>query len=149
MRDEQGTKAEKPFVTGTGGGFSLLSVFLLLQAPDREIGMNDATAKARLEASLVELEARLTNISRDLAEPPDPDWDEQAIAQEDDQALEHQGSLIEQEITSVRRALGRIEDGTYGICVRCGEKISPERLKARPEAALCIACARSAAYPTV
>lgn len=109
--------------------------------------MNDAAAKALLEASLVELEARLTNISRDLAEPADPDWDEQAIAQEDDQALEHQASLIEQEIKSVRRALGRIEDGTYRTCVRCGEQISTDRLKARPEAALCIACARSAAYP--
>ena len=47
------------------------------------------------------------------------------------------------EIASVQRALGRIEDGTYGTCVRCGEEIAPERLEARPEAALCISCARS------
>jgi RNA polymerase-binding protein DksA len=103
-----------------------------------------AAAKARLEASLAELEARLTNISRDLSEPPDSDWDEQAIAQEDDEALEHQAVLVEKEIASVQRALGRIEDGSYGTCVRCGEKIAPERLDARPEAALCIGCARAA-----
>ena len=104
-----------------------------------------AAAKVRLQASLTELEGRLTNIARDLDQPPDRDWDEQAIEIEDDEALEHQAALVEKEIESVQRALGRIEDGTYGTCVRCGEPIAPERLDARPEAALCIHCARSAA----
>lgn len=104
-----------------------------------------AAAKVRLQASLAELEGRLTNIARDLDQPPDRDWDEQAIEIEDDEALEHQAALVEKEIASVQRALGRIEDGTYGTCVRCGEPIAPERLDARPEAALCIHCARSAA----
>jgi len=102
-------------------------------------------AKARLEASLAELEARLTNISHDLSKPPESDWEEQAIAQENDEALEHQGALVEREIASVQRALDRIEDGSYGTCVRCGAEIAPERLDARPEAALCIGCARAAA----
>jgi RNA polymerase-binding protein DksA len=101
-------------------------------------------AKARLEASLAELEARLSTLARDLAEPPSRDWDEMAIEQEDDEALEHQAVLVEKEIASIQRALGRIKDGSYGTCVRCGEEIAPERLEARPEAALCIACARSA-----
>ncbi|HLO20273.1 MAG TPA: TraR/DksA family transcriptional regulator [Sphingomicrobium sp.] len=104
-----------------------------------------AAARANLEASLAELEARLANISSDLSEPADPDWAEQAVAQEDDEALQHQEALVEQEIASVKRALGRIKDGTYGTCVRCGEEIAPERLEARPEAALCIDCARAAA----
>jgi RNA polymerase-binding transcription factor DksA len=101
-------------------------------------------AKARLQASLAELEARLTNITRDLSEAPDRDWDEQAIEVEDDEALEHQAALVEKEIASVQRALGRIADGTYGECVRCGGEIAPARLEARPEAALCIDCARAA-----
>lgn len=103
-----------------------------------------AAAKARLEASLAELEARLATLARDLSEPPSADWDELAIEQEDDDALEGQAILVEREIASVRRALGRIEDETYGICVRCGDDIAPKRLQARPEAALCIGCARSA-----
>jgi DnaK suppressor protein len=107
--------------------------------------MPDAeAARKRLEASLAELEGRLANLARDLSEPPNRDWDEFAIEQEDDEALEHQAILVEKEIASVQRALGRIKDGSYGICVRCGEDIAPERLEARPEAALCIACARSA-----
>lgn len=104
-----------------------------------------AAAKTRLEASLAELEGRLATITRDLSKPPNRDWDEQAVEQEDDEALEHQAVLVQKEIASVRRALSRIEDGTYGTCVRCGEAIAPERLEARPEAALCIDCARSAA----
>ena len=47
-----------------------------------------AAAKARLETSLVELEARLTQIARDPSEPLNADWDEQAIEKEDDAALE-------------------------------------------------------------
>lgn len=100
--------------------------------------------RGRLEAQLAELEGRRGRIAQDLAEPPDRDWDEQAIEMEDDEALERQGSLIEREIGSVKRALGRIEEGTYGECVRCGGEIAPARLTARPEAALCIDCARQA-----
>ena len=103
-----------------------------------------AAAKARLEASLAELESRLSNIAHDLAEPPNADWDEFAVEQEDDVSLERQGALVEKEIASIQRALGRIKDGSYGICVRCGEEIAPDRLEARPEAALCINCARAA-----
>ena len=103
-----------------------------------------AAAKERLETQLAELEARQVRIAEDLAEPPDRDWDEQAIEREDDDALEGQGMLIAREIASVKRALARIADGTYGECVRCGGDIAPGRLEARPEAALCIDCARKA-----
>lgn len=43
-------------------------------------------------------------------------------------------------IPKIESALERIENGTYGICVGCGEKISEKRLEFRPEAALCIVC---------
>ncbi len=105
---------------------------------------NIAAAKARLEAQLAELEARRARIAEDLAEPLHPDSSEQAIEMEDDASLEGQGALVEREIASVKRALARIEDGVYGECVRCGEDIAAARLEARPEAALCIDCARKA-----
>ncbi|MCL6699133.1 TraR/DksA family transcriptional regulator [Sphingomonas sp. NSE70-1] len=102
-----------------------------------------AAFKARLEADLEELESRQSRIADDLAEPLNADSSEQAIEMEDDAALEGQGALIAKEIASIKRALARIEDGTYGECVRCGGEIAPARLEARPEAALCIDCARS------
>lgn len=43
-------------------------------------------------------------------------------------------------IKKVKKALARIEDDTFGICDKCGEDISIERLKARPVTTLCIEC---------
>jgi DnaK suppressor protein len=40
----------------------------------------------------------------------------------------------------IKEALERIENGTFGICEECGEKISEKRLRARPMATLCIDC---------
>jgi len=36
--------------------------------------------------------------------------------------------------------LERIEDRTYGQCLRCDQAISPRRLEAVPWAAFCIRC---------
>jgi DnaK suppressor protein len=43
-------------------------------------------------------------------------------------------------ITKIEEALGRINDGTYGVCEECGGPIAVERLKARPVTTLCITC---------
>jgi RNA polymerase-binding transcription factor len=41
----------------------------------------------------------------------------------------------------VARALGKLDDGTYGLCDRCGLSITDERLEARPWSVLCVRCA--------
>jgi RNA polymerase-binding transcription factor DksA len=54
------------------------------------------------------------------------------------------GFLREQAVTrgnEIDLALARLEAGSYGVCVRCGNPISRERLDARPASATCIACA--------
>jgi DnaK suppressor protein len=43
-------------------------------------------------------------------------------------------------ILKVKKALARIEIGTFGICESCGEDISFDRLKARPVTTQCIDC---------
>ena len=50
------------------------------------------------------------------------------------------------ELAEVDAALTRIEDGSYGICERCGRPIPVERLEVRPTARLCVPCA-STAHP--
>lgn len=40
----------------------------------------------------------------------------------------------------VLAALARIDAGTYGVCVDCGQPISEARLQVRPEAARCLQC---------
>lgn len=47
------------------------------------------------------------------------------------------------ELERIDAALRRIEDGTWGVCVECGESIDPLRRQAVPEAAFCRNCERS------
>jgi RNA polymerase-binding protein DksA len=51
---------------------------------------------------------------------------------------ENSGHLL----AEIDAALGRIEEGTYGVCTHKGEQIPVERLEARPWATLCIHCQR-------
>jgi RNA polymerase-binding protein DksA len=43
----------------------------------------------------------------------------------------------------IEAALGRIDQGRYGYCMRCGKKIPQDRLEAIPYAVLCIDCKSS------
>ena len=43
-------------------------------------------------------------------------------------------------IGKINQSLARIEECTFGICDMCGEKISLQRLKARPVTTFCITC---------
>ena len=45
-------------------------------------------------------------------------------------------------LDQISRALGRIDEGTYGTCERCGRPIDSARLKALPHASLCMDCKR-------
>ncbi len=43
-------------------------------------------------------------------------------------------------IKKIKKALERIDEGTYGVCEECGEDIGFKRLEARPVTTLCIEC---------
>jgi DnaK suppressor protein len=45
-------------------------------------------------------------------------------------------------LQSVARALARIDDGSYGVCLKCEEPISARRLEVHPETPVCTDCAR-------
>lgn len=48
---------------------------------------------------------------------------------------------IERErLEQVQSALRRLDGGSYGKCMSCGESISPERLEILPHATLCVNC---------
>ncbi len=47
-------------------------------------------------------------------------------------------------LRNVRLALGRIEDGSFGVCLHCEEEISPKRVAAVPWAPFCIQCQEQA-----
>ena len=48
-------------------------------------------------------------------------------------------------LRKIDRALGRMDDGTYGICSRCGKPIEKARMKALPYVDLCIKDAQAQA----
>jgi len=45
-----------------------------------------------------------------------------------------------EEVHEIDEALARVEDGTYGICERCGRPIHIDRLRARPWVVRCAEC---------
>ena len=97
--------------------------------------------RQRLTERLHELEARLTSIEQDLEAPADPNFEERATEREGDEVLESLGQSGLSEIRQIQAALARIEDGSFGVCVACGEDISRERLDTVPHAARCRDCA--------
>jgi len=51
--------------------------------------------------------------------------------------------IIEREAAlrgEVMLALGKINDGTYGVCESCDQEIESERLEALPVTSLCVEC---------
>jgi RNA polymerase-binding protein DksA len=63
----------------------------------------------------------------------------QVFEQQRDLALRERN---QHQLAAIEAALARLEAGTYGSCVRCGNAIAPERLEALPSAAHCIDCQR-------
>src|SRR6185312_17526550 len=96
---------------------------------------------AALRARLKTLTQRAEAIEDDLRHPLEADSSEQAIDLADDEALAGVDDVIRQEILQIRAALVRIDNGTYGICVSCGNPIEAARLKALPTALVCSKCA--------
>ena len=99
--------------------------------------------KAILEAKRAELSVGLRNRA-DIAIEKTPDaLDEVQLAGERELAirnLDRESSLLR----SVRGALARIADGSYGICLHCEEEIKPKRLDAVPWTKYCIRCQEAA-----
>ncbi len=88
-----------------------------------------------------ELSERLSGIESDLDTTPNPDVEERATEREGDEVLESLGNAGLAELKSIEAALARVEAGTYGECVKCGEEISTERLEALPATPFCRNCA--------
>jgi DnaK suppressor protein len=69
-----------------------------------------------------------------------PDFTDQATFESDMDLNIHMKERDSKLIFKIKDALERIKDGTFGFCEVCGEKISDERLKARPVTTVCIDC---------
>lgn len=102
---------------------------------------NAAHRLEELEAELMELRQR-----HDLAGEDTERSDghhHPAEAASDAEMREHDLRLrarAQERIDHIEQALKAIKDGTYGVCIDCGEAIPEGRLTAVPDADRCVAC---------
>jgi len=99
--------------------------------------------KKLLEARKAEIDASLRNRDEIAIEKAADAIDEVQLAGERELAIRNldRESIL---LRSVRAALARIEDGSFGTCMHCEEDISPKRLNAVPWAPYCIRCQEAA-----
>lgn len=106
---------------------------------------DDATARAQLLARRAELEA-LSETARDARDVVQLDQQSVGRLSRMD-AMQGQAMALANErqraaeLGRIAAALHRLDTGTYGECLECGEEIAPRRLAVDPAAALCITCA--------
>jgi DnaK suppressor protein len=107
--------------------------------------------RERLVARQQELEEEINRTDDDaldsgIADVQDPI--DQVISSGAKSASLKVGTIEFRALQDVRAALDRLDQGTYGRCVVCGEQISPARLEAIPETPYCIRHAEEAARAT-
>jgi DnaK suppressor protein len=71
---------------------------------------------------------------------PCPDLNDQASLESHRHMLILLGQRERGLIQKILAALGKLDDGSYGICEDCGDEIPFRRLQAQPMTSLCIHC---------
>jgi len=99
--------------------------------------------RSLIEQTLAELEGR-TAFLDDETQPIAPSI---AIGRLSRMEAINEKSIIEESkrknatrLLGLKNALIRIDQGTYGRCLKCGREIPEERLQVIPESVLCVAC---------
>lgn len=106
--------------------------------------------KTNIQSELVQLHAQLSelgvqnaDVSEDWiptpAEPSDGEPDANDLGDRSEDWQERRGTLdaLETRYNNLRRAMKKIEAGTYGTCEICGASITEARLEANPAARTC------------
>ena len=110
----------------------------------RQIMDQYARIREQLIAKQAELVRRLASLKENLTAGRSADSQEQAQELENAEVVDALGNEARIEISRIAKALDQIKNGTYGICVDCGETIPMARLEAYPFADRCIRCATAA-----
>ena len=84
--------------------------------------------------------ARVEEEGRTSAKADPADFGDQSTHTFNRELLFAQADANRRMLSMIQAALLCIDEGTFGECVRCGEEISPARLKAIPWARCCVAC---------
>jgi len=102
--------------------------------------------QARLHSELAEAHEELARLEKKLENRPDF-----GLGEGSPDIYEWEMNLALREravakVASVEDALESLDEGSYGTCERCGEKIEPERLEILPNTSHCVDCAQKVRY---
>jgi RNA polymerase-binding protein DksA len=100
--------------------------------------------RKKLELQLSELTSRVQRIEKGFQQGRSADSEERSQENSGNEVRNALGIKDLKGIEQIRLALKRLNDGTYGKCSQCGEKISAKRLAAMPLATTCIDCTSEA-----
>ena len=107
--------------------------------------------KRKLDAVRARLDERERDLLRrrrdalhaedELLEPELRDSEDRATNQPAAMYYDALGEAELREVRAVQQARQRLDDGTYGICVSCGQAIDPRRIELMPAVDRCTECA--------
>jgi len=105
----------------------------------REKKIQDIRKKliAQKEALLEEAEEALSKLP---GQTVFPDLGDQATAETERSFMLRLRGRERRLLKKIENAIERVEQGTFGICDRCGNEIDIRRLEARPVTTMCIDC---------
>lgn len=104
-------------------------------------GINAARYFERLSKRRRELVATLNHLAKERQQvESNTDWLDQTAYQNRRRLLERLHDWYRTELVQIERALGRIDNQTYGLCAACHKPIDAQRLKCAPQAEFCLGC---------
>ena len=89
-----------------------------------------------------ELQGRIAGLQKQEREETQDDTTDTAHRWENAELRGDEMDEAINELKDIEHALQRLDQGTYGVCVRCGKPIGDERIDVLPDTVLCAACAR-------
>jgi DnaK suppressor protein len=102
-----------------------------------------------MEADRRDLVANIARTEAELATPVDDRGEDSTVSQHPaDVASDLYAREIailtdltlREQVADIDAALARMDNGTYGTCVDCGDRVPEARLDVHPQAARCVAC---------
>ena len=103
--------------------------------------LKERTIRERLMARRRKLLDRYRGeLERGEQQEPEPELVDAATAQWEARVLSAMSHADAQSLDEVIAAIQRLDTGAYGVCLGCGARIEPARLRAVPEAAQCVEC---------
>jgi DnaK suppressor protein len=105
---------------------------------EKDLKSFEKLLKERLEELLSHADDTVSGMTAQKENFPDPT--DRATLESDRNFMLRIRDREHKLIKKIKKALDRIDNNTFGICEKCGDDISIERLKARPVTTQCIEC---------